>query len=69
MELSIWIADVEREARIRGLSIKEVCRHSGIHLSTFNRWRAGKTAPTFRSLQKIHATLPGIEQTAIELKG
>ena len=49
--------EIEQRAKSKGLSIADVCRRAGIAVSTFQRWKAGKTAPTLTVYQRIEAVL------------
>lgn len=52
-------ADVERFARVAGLSMAEVCRRAQIAQSTFCRWKAGHSAPRLDVYTRIRsAVLP-----------
>lgn len=46
-------ADIETRAQAAGLSIADVCKRADIALSTFYRWKAGKTAPTLTICQRL----------------
>lgn len=59
MSAILTAQEVERRAEAVGLSMASVCRRAGIAVSTFTRWRAGKTAPSIRVYERlIDATRP-----------
>jgi transcriptional regulator with XRE-family HTH domain len=47
--------EIEARAHAAGMTLREVCQHAGIALSTFYRWKAGKTAPTLTVYSRICA--------------
>ena len=62
MDEQKWIADIEKMARLNGISITMVCGRAKIRTSTFFRWKktAGNpepTSPTWRSTKAIDAAL------------
>jgi hypothetical protein len=46
-------ADIEAAAAVRGLSIAAVCRRADIDQTAFQRWKAGKSMPSLRIIQKM----------------
>lgn len=46
-------SQIEIAARRNGLSIKEVCSRAGIAISTFTRWRQGKTTPRIDVYERL----------------
>lgn len=48
-------ADIEARARAAGLSMPEVCKRADIAVSTFWRWKAGKTEPGIGVYQRLVA--------------
>jgi transcriptional regulator with XRE-family HTH domain len=45
--------DIERLAKLAGLTLKEVCSRAGIAQSTFSRWKAGATEPTLDVYRRL----------------
>jgi transcriptional regulator with XRE-family HTH domain len=53
--------DLEQRAAAAGISTTEMCRRAGVAVSTFTRWKAGKTEPTldvYRRLRDATAQAP-----------
>jgi transcriptional regulator with XRE-family HTH domain len=47
--------EIEARAHAAGITLREVCKRAEIALSTFYRWKAGKTAPTLTVYSRICA--------------
>lgn len=50
--------EIEARATEAGLSIADLCRRADIALSTFYRWKSGKTAPGIGVYQRLIDALP-----------
>ena len=48
-------ADIESRAKDAGLTMPEVCKRAGIAVSTFWRWKSGKTNPSIDVYQRLEA--------------
>jgi predicted transcriptional regulator len=46
-------AEIENRAKQADLSLSDVCRKAGVAVSTFYRWKAGKTQPTLGVCRKL----------------
>jgi hypothetical protein len=58
MDQEAVIADIERRARMAGVSISELCRQAGVHPTTFSRWKKSPRNPeplgaTFKTIKKL----------------
>jgi hypothetical protein len=72
MEDLLSPADVERFARVAGISIAEVCRRAQIAQSTFTRWKAGDSAPRLDVYTRIRNAVlphPGAPRTSPKPRG
>lgn len=45
--------DIETRAKAAGLSIGDICKRADIALSTFYRWKAGKTNPSIEVYRRL----------------
>ena len=69
MERTLSVGQIEKRARLAGVSVSEVCRRADVHPTTFFRWKrslrtSDAPAATLRSLTKITAALYAIEAEA-----
>ncbi|GLQ68944.1 hypothetical protein GCM10007866_13950 [Gluconobacter albidus] len=46
-------ADIESDARERGIAIGDLCRRAQVARSTFTRWKAGETSPTLAVVGRL----------------
>lgn len=46
-------SQIESRAKAAGLSVADACKRAGIALSTFYRWKAGKTVPSIDVYQRL----------------
>lgn len=44
---------IEAAARAKGLSIAAMCRRADLDPSAFQRWKAGRNAPTVATVQRM----------------
>ena len=44
---------IEAAARSNGIGLTELCKRAQISISTFTRWRAGKTEPTLDVYRRL----------------
>jgi predicted transcriptional regulator len=51
------VNQLEARAHALGLGTAELCKLAGIAPSTFNRWKAGETSPTFATISKVESVL------------
>jgi transcriptional regulator with XRE-family HTH domain len=47
---------IEKAAESKDVSLSEFFKKAGIAPSTWTRWRAGKTEPTFKTWRKVEET-------------
>lgn len=45
--------DLEKRAAAAGLSTAEMCKRAGVAVSTFTRWKGGKTQPTLDVYRRL----------------
>ena len=54
--------EIEARAKAAGLTIADACKHAAIALSTFYRWKTGKTHPSVDVYRRLcEATAPKSE--------
>lgn len=53
MNTSGHFETVREWARTAGTTIAGLCRHAGVNRSTVDLWRIGKSAPSFRTWDKL----------------
>ncbi len=51
------VAEIERRAKAKKLTIAEVCWRAGVHTSTYQRWKSRHHLPSLRLLKKINEVL------------
>ena len=59
MEVLDRINDIEARAKEAGITVEKLCADAGVARSTLARIKAGKQSPTFRTIQKLEAAIPG----------
>lgn len=47
------MAAIEAAAGQRQMSVASFCKSAGVSVATWQRWKAGKTTPTFRTWQRV----------------
>lgn len=62
MDQEAIIADIERRARMAGVSIRTLCREANVHPTTFSRWKKSERNPepngyTFKTVKKLDDAL------------
>jgi transcriptional regulator with XRE-family HTH domain len=50
-------ADIERLARAKGMTLRDICAAAGIAYSTFGRWKRGETSPTLDVYRRLVAAV------------
>ena len=50
---SITFKDIDAQRIEAGMSINELCRRTGMHKSTYSRWRRGLHMPTGKIAEKV----------------
>jgi predicted transcriptional regulator len=56
--------EIERRAKVVGVSAAKLCKMAKVHRATFWRWKQGNQTPSIATYQRLIDALCSVEMTA-----